>query len=167
MLHCLVLAHPASTCSRKPILWLFWFIWVSKCFFVMRLAQSINLRGGSCGNCRWVCKWTSGLKSCLFPVCLPQKENKYLGLSAVGLLETGFLQMILLSPFVACHLQYPLVPSEPSWIRGSRYRDVCVLIGHVGWWQQNRKLLRLQPLVPTYHQVSQGLRGPRSSVEFG
>lgn len=74
----------------------------------------------------------SGLKSFLFSILLQQKENNCLGLSAVELLEAGFLQVSLLSPFVACHLQYPPVPFDASWIRGSRFGDVCMLIDLVG-----------------------------------
>lgn len=132
MLHCLALAHPASACACKLILWLFWFIWVSECFFIMRLSQSIHLRRGSCGNCRQACKWVSSLKFSPFSVWLQQKEKKCPGGSAEELLETAFLQMVLLSPFVACHLQHPLVPSNASWIRGCRYGDVRLLIGRVG-----------------------------------
>lgn len=48
------------------------------------------------------------------------------------LLEIVFLQMILLSPFIDCHLQYTLVLSNTSWIRDSWYGDVSMVIGHMG-----------------------------------
>lgn len=80
----------------------------------------------------------SYLKSYLFSTWLHNTEilllhgaAKFLELPAVELLETIFLQMILLSPFVACHLQYTPVPSNTSRIRGSRYGDVSI-IGHMG-----------------------------------
>lgn len=82
----------------------------------------------------------SYLKSYLFSTWLHNTEmlllhgagNKFLELPAVELLETVFLQMILLSLFVACHLQYTPVPSNTSRIRGSRYGDVSIVIGHMG-----------------------------------
>lgn len=158
MLHFLALAHPVSACSSKPIFWLFWSVRMSKRFFILCLAQSINSRLGSFGNCRRVHNATSGLNFFLFSILLQQKENNCLGLSAVELLETVFLQMSLLSPFVACHLRYPPVPFDASWLRGSWCGDVCVSNNLVGWW--------LQPLLSIYRQVSQGLWAPHSSVEL-
>lgn len=54
--------------------------------------------------------------------------------AAVELLETVFLQTVLLSPFVDCHLQYTPVPCNTSWIRDSWYGDVSMVIGHTGRW---------------------------------
>lgn len=77
MLHCLALACPATTCSCKPILWLFWLICVTA-FSLCILPNLLISGGGSCG----IKKSANGfikffkicLKSCLFSIWLQSTE---------------------------------------------------------------------------------------------